>query len=599
MKNKNYYPFERNHYFYGKLLTVRDFELEQKYFNNKRRIINRLMHGAGVAAGLDVVRVDDQHISVEPGMAFDYHGREIVVQEPLIKKLHLLDGFEEIKDASDAYLCIEYAEELSEPVHTVASTPSDTSGDSQFNRISETYRLFLTDETLPSHFLTLYRIYGEKKTLFQNNRLTVEQYVPRYVRQGHELELVISITKRGSAEPLELSCELETEHLADSEGRKKIPVYFQDKTGKGDLKEQQRYLLVADNVKKTVEHLKIAKDSFSIKFGQEQYVLEQDCSFEVEVIEEPVHERILSDYYRQDFGELLSAGQQARLYLARLKLITSNDLYLIEGLEKMPYQQYVINNELLRLMPAKVDSDGERSTDKMLTGDLEEQVRSLMAEYQSREENQHLTWATGVEELDLGFENNRNKRFFTNEIAHGLGTGPVALLLAVESLNNILDDAEQHILAFGDNSVFEKTIHETGLPSYQLGALAYPNKGTFRIGLYLSAKMESTSIKIRWWAYKHPGEGLKEASLLELGKIEVSISPDTVTISPREKAHFTAQVEGTNYKECRWYVKEDKGGKIDHNGVYEAPNHEGVFEIIAESVKYPDKKGSAFVVVKG
>ena len=31
MNHANFFPFERNRYFYGKLLTVRDFEVEQRY----------------------------------------------------------------------------------------------------------------------------------------------------------------------------------------------------------------------------------------------------------------------------------------------------------------------------------------------------------------------------------------------------------------------------------------------------------------------------------------------------------------------------------------------------------------------------------------
>lgn len=41
MKNMKYFPFERNKYFYGKLLTVDDFETEQRYMNDKRRVLNR------------------------------------------------------------------------------------------------------------------------------------------------------------------------------------------------------------------------------------------------------------------------------------------------------------------------------------------------------------------------------------------------------------------------------------------------------------------------------------------------------------------------------------------------------------------------------
>lgn len=77
-----YYPFERNRYFYGKLLTVRDFESEQKYFNDKRRMMNRLLHGSGVLTGLQVVAVDEKSVSVEMGAAIDALGREIVVPSP-------------------------------------------------------------------------------------------------------------------------------------------------------------------------------------------------------------------------------------------------------------------------------------------------------------------------------------------------------------------------------------------------------------------------------------------------------------------------------------------------------------------------------------
>ena len=59
MNNSNFFPLERNRYFYGKMLTARDFETEQRYFNNKRRLLNRTLYGAGVVCGLGVYRNDD------------------------------------------------------------------------------------------------------------------------------------------------------------------------------------------------------------------------------------------------------------------------------------------------------------------------------------------------------------------------------------------------------------------------------------------------------------------------------------------------------------------------------------------------------------
>ncbi len=125
MKNLKSFPFERNRYFYGKLLSVDDFETEQKYFNDKRRTINRFLFGSGVVCGLNVVEVDDESISVEPGLALDFAGREIVIDEPVIKRIVELEGYD--RGGSDPgfyYLCLEYQEEAAELMHNVRGRPA-------------------------------------------------------------------------------------------------------------------------------------------------------------------------------------------------------------------------------------------------------------------------------------------------------------------------------------------------------------------------------------------------------------------------------------------------------------------------------------------
>lgn len=70
----------RNRYFYGKLLDVFHFELEQTYLNNKRWLLNRLISGYGVICGLNVkLGADGQSVVVTPGVAIDKCGREIIV----------------------------------------------------------------------------------------------------------------------------------------------------------------------------------------------------------------------------------------------------------------------------------------------------------------------------------------------------------------------------------------------------------------------------------------------------------------------------------------------------------------------------------------
>jgi hypothetical protein len=39
----------------------------------------------------------------------------------------------------------------------------------------------------------------------------------------------------------------------------------------------------------------------------------------------------------------------------------------------------------------------------------------------------------------------------------------------------------------------------------KLGTVAYPQKGTFRIGVKIQQGTETTRVRVRWWAYKQNG----------------------------------------------------------------------------------------------
>ncbi|MDE6421414.1 MAG: hypothetical protein K2K87_12965, partial [Lachnospiraceae bacterium] len=148
MKNLKYFPYERNRYFYGKLLGVEDFEAEQKYMNDKRRLINRFMHGCGVVCGLNVVQISEDSVTVEPGMALDFAGREIIVDEPVTRRLSELEGVSSYAEGAESgsyvYLCIEYEEYEKNPVYSVAG--SGAGEHEQYNRIAEGYHIYLTEQ---------------------------------------------------------------------------------------------------------------------------------------------------------------------------------------------------------------------------------------------------------------------------------------------------------------------------------------------------------------------------------------------------------------------------------------------------------------------
>ncbi len=138
--------FERNSYFSGKLLTVRDFGLEQTYGIEKNRLINRLILGEGVVCGLEI-QLDEQKekdflsVILTAGTALDCWGREIVLSKNKAEQL-------EVKSPGTQYIYIEYDECFKEPVADLANGSSGELGD-RYNRVAESYSLTLSSEAPP------------------------------------------------------------------------------------------------------------------------------------------------------------------------------------------------------------------------------------------------------------------------------------------------------------------------------------------------------------------------------------------------------------------------------------------------------------------
>ncbi len=78
------HPLERNNIFYGKLMDVLHFTMEQDYGRANRQLFNRLALGSGVVCGLDVTAVTTAAgtgLRVSAGVALDGWGRWIVVPD--------------------------------------------------------------------------------------------------------------------------------------------------------------------------------------------------------------------------------------------------------------------------------------------------------------------------------------------------------------------------------------------------------------------------------------------------------------------------------------------------------------------------------------
>lgn len=136
----------RNHYFNGKLLVERDFVDEQIYHIAKRRMLNKVLHGSGTVCGLQLRQhpsadCQPHYIYVEPGIALDCCGREIVVtrNEPIAVS-SLLDAAGLTFDGSqDLFIAIRYKEQLSEQIPLILADCSCADNQQQANRIDECF----------------------------------------------------------------------------------------------------------------------------------------------------------------------------------------------------------------------------------------------------------------------------------------------------------------------------------------------------------------------------------------------------------------------------------------------------------------------------
>jgi hypothetical protein len=122
----------RLRWFTGRFLTARDLTDEQAYHLDRHRLHNRLLHGWGVVCGLEVRphdRIDCAHewVWVEPGIAIDCRGREILVTHREAVRWPVDPDLTSDEDIS-AVLCLRYRECLSEPMPALVGDCSNGTG---------------------------------------------------------------------------------------------------------------------------------------------------------------------------------------------------------------------------------------------------------------------------------------------------------------------------------------------------------------------------------------------------------------------------------------------------------------------------------------
>lgn len=537
MKNLRYFPHERNVYFKGKLLTVRDFESEQRYFNDKRRLTNRLLHGGGVVCGLQVIAVDEKQISVEAGVALDYLGREIVLPEPVKLKLSMMEGFSNNDYAKNVYVCLAYDEKGKEQVFSVSETVEQEMA--EYNRVAEGYRLFIKEEAPHPASIEGVQLVEHRVLLYADPQVRIWQATPRYVNPGEVFSLQLHIEKTVQTSRVQFQYKLDAPGLTVMESSDGSVSFLEPV----DAKETDYVVSIPIKAgwdRGTVE-LAVLGGKAEVRLGDRLLHTDLVSVGKIEITPDDLVERLVSDYYSRKLDQVTHANEQPFLYLAKVCLLQMNATYVIEKVVPVPFGEYVYTPAILQKLALRAqkgkpveqgsDADSFRVTTRVkeiAAGDkpqFDVSYDNLASVYQfelglPRPGKANEQVATGVVEIPIEpylsnwpFGVKIGNRYFSEELKHSLGKGNVYVSAGIEDFHaDVIDEllSQHEQVMYGHSSVFDDSEYATDAAHFAVGVIVYPQKGTFRIGVQVKGPVQTDRVRIRWWAIKPLAAGTED-----------------------------------------------------------------------------------------
>lgn len=589
MKNQKMIPFERNKYFYGKLLTVRDFEIEQRYFNDKRRLVNRLLMGPGILAGLGTLLLDDKTLMIQPGIAIDFLGREIVVESPYTSRLSVIEGFEDLDEYGDAYLSIFYDEDEKETVHNVAA-PNGGEGQSAYNRISEGFHIKLSKTAPNRGHLLKDLLWIRSYNLYEDAGISVTLRMEHMASARDGFYAQLEVIKLAEGPALMLDLKLSSSFV--NFGQELVFKFDESKSdGNGhyvlDFHFEVSPVLPQDDL--------LEVKSFVLKYGDRTLSTATKPIKHKVVISEKRKQRMIEDNYRQiPLDELLEEAARDEVCLAKLRYLKTEKTYIVENVLSDPFEQLIHSYPLARVLRDTEGSYEVKERSGLGRGSKMKQLDLDQAQTENQTKTVEKVHASGKILFDFKSKVNPKDKFFSAEVSHDLGQGDVFIDLAVDSQtrDGESDYGYQNQMVFGDYEIFEKSKSEPSVPIVKTAAIMYKNKGTFVVGIQFVESYSKDDLSIAWKATR---VNRKYDQLVQNSSALV-IEPSMIKVKTKTKISFNVFSAGEPLR-CEWAVKDENGGEIDQNGVYMSPSTEGVYEVVAKNTDLHEEI-SAFVIVE-
>ncbi len=590
LKNNQLLPFERNRYYVGKLLTSADFQVEQVYGNQKRRFLNELMFGSGIVCGLGVYSLDDLSIMVESGVAVDGWGREIVVENSVMKKLSAIDGFDTL-ETGRAVLCLQYEEEQVNPVYAVSG---GNQGESyEYNRVRECYRLCLFDRSkLQRQEASLDTFLGTS-VLYEDSDYSVTVSVPVNVSCGQAVRLRVKVSQLSpTAQPLTLLAPIQAPALVAEDGSHLLTVSLNEILCGDGGSISQDYWLTARQVPSEDSTLMVSAENISVKVGGIVRAASSAYLQKITVTNISSEELIARAIGAVSLEELEIDSHSEYIELAEFNLQRTKSAYLIESVVETGVKHYMKTNatDSLRQQYRKWFSPSVGVQAGSTVREAAQESSSAAAAYREP------LYATGVCEIPLPSNLRPGQIVYSDEIVHGLGKGLVYVTAGLEyfSEDKKLDSTTRNTI-YGNPQFFAG--EDISVPQSSIAVKVMNDRGSFVIAVKVDAPTTMVVLNIRWNALSFPvGEESGKFQRME-GKSIAAVRP-TVVMSTRESYYFSVNFKNMEPCTLTYELTEKDSGQITSDGIYTAPGKEGIYEIRISCADMPLITTYAYAVVK-
>ncbi|MGN0343766.1 MAG: hypothetical protein ACI4EC_02275 [Lachnospiraceae bacterium] len=591
MNNNQLYPFERNRYYAGKMLTSADFQAEQTYFNNKRRFVNNLMYGSGIVCGCGVFSLDDLSILVESGVAIDGLGREIVIDSSVVKKLSAIDGFEQLR-TNNASLCLKYKESEVHAVYAVNQNESDR--EYEYNRISEGYQLFLMDtEDIPEEY-EMETEFLTSGVLFGDDHFRVELIMPATACKGSNIKVVLRVTKL-SSENRRLSYHgaLQVPAFYTRTGEHEVEIGVEDvMLAEGEVLEQEYWLAAQETAALDTN---VILKSGSASAYEDDVAVSCMTGFSLKILLSDCKPRALvnREIGRMSLEMKNIGGTSEFIRLADLRLVRTDNAYIIEEVREGNIKKYITAPAQEMLRSSYLDyfvKEAELGSDETVVAAPRENERQNVPRTNVPEV------ATGVLEIPLGDHARKGDIRYSGEIMHGLGKGNVYVDIGYEYISEDASlGANAKSTIYGNPELFQGATDAS--VNAETAVKILNDKGSFVVAVKLLENVECLVLSYRWVAIKFPaGNDLGIPEDIE-GKSIAAETP-TVVMGTKESHYFGVKYNHMDSCSLVYELTEPGSGEITADGIYTAPAKEGVYEILIYCADYPSICTYAYAIVK-